>query len=249
MTKASPFATPLKENVDLSLRLNRMWDSAVAANNQNILALISINPGRRLLDLGCDDGSWTLELGKRALSDDLSGIELVAERATLARRRGVDAIIADLAEALPFPDASFDLVHANQVIEHVSDIDCLLIETMRVLKPGGHAIYSTENGSSWINIGAAILGWQIFSLTNVSSIKLGIGNPLALHREETGYSSTLTHKTIFNYRGLIEVFTAHGFNFCDIKGAGYFPLPAFLGGIDARHAHFLSIKLQKPLDR
>jgi 2-polyprenyl-3-methyl-5-hydroxy-6-metoxy-1,4-benzoquinol methylase len=153
---------------------------------------------------------------------------------------------SDLGKPFPFAAASFDLLHANQVIEHVPDVDLFVSEVARVLRPGGRAILSTENGSSWVNIGAAILGWQIFSLTNVSTKQLGIGNPLAIHRGERGELASWTHKTIFNFRGLKELCAAHGFTSIRILGAGYFPLPALLGSLDPRHAHFMTLTAEKP---
>jgi ubiquinone/menaquinone biosynthesis C-methylase UbiE len=45
--------------------------------------------------------------------------------------------VANLDEGWPFEDESFDLVHANQVIEHVGRLDHFVEETRRVLRPGG----------------------------------------------------------------------------------------------------------------
>jgi len=105
---------------------------------------------------------------------------------------------------------------------------------------------STENGSSWHNIFASIMGWQIFSSTNISSRASGIGNPLALHKNEVpklGWS----HKTIFNYRGFKDFFEIQGFKFHSMLGSGYYPLPATLGKLDVRHSHFITIVIKKPL--
>jgi SAM-dependent methyltransferase len=153
--------------------------------------------------------------------------------------------VSDLTDAFPFEDASFDLVHSNQVIEHVANIDHFLAETNRVLKVGGAAVISTENGSSWHNIFAAIMGWQIFSSTNVSGLSIGVGNPLALHRGTPLDLDTWTHKTIFNYRGLIEIPGLHGLTVVQTRGAGYYPFPAQVGRLDVRHAHFIAVKALK----
>jgi SAM-dependent methyltransferase len=145
----------------------------------------------------------------------------------------------------PFREGSFDLVHANQVIEHVTDVDHFLSETHRVLRVGGIAIVSTENGSSWHNIMAAALGWQIFSLTNVSGRVRGVGNPMALHRGAPQDLQSWRHRTIFNYRGLIEFMAVHSLAVVSVAGAGYHPLPPQLGRIDVRHSHFITVKAIK----
>lgn len=139
------------------------------------------------------------------------------------------------------------MVHANQVIEHVADVDHFAQEVYRILKPGGHAIISTENASSWHNIFALLLGWQMFSLTNMSGKGGGIGNPFALHRGTAHEFKSWTHKTIFSLRGLSEFFGMHGFEVIKSTGAGYYPFPALLGSLDKKHSHFITILIRKPL--
>src|SRR5207237_1346369 len=78
---------------------------------------------------------------------------------------------------IPIRDESFDAISSNQVIEHLSDTDIFLAESFRVLRPGGHVVVSTENMSSWHNLAALLLGWQAFSLTNITDKRSGIGNP------------------------------------------------------------------------
>jgi ubiquinone/menaquinone biosynthesis C-methylase UbiE len=223
----------------------KQFDAAMKLNRQNILDMC---PHRvdTLLDLGCDDGEWSVQVANAAQAKTVQGVEIVPERASAAEERGIYVTRADLAANLPLPSAEFDLVHANQVIEHVADIDLFAAEIFRVLRPGGTVIISTENGSSWHNLFAMALGWQMFSLTNLSERRLGIGNPLALHRGESDHMKTWTHKVIFSYRGLREFFEAHGFYVQGIRGAGYYPLPAGLGRLDVRHAHFLTLVASRP---
>jgi SAM-dependent methyltransferase len=225
--------------------LNSMYTSAMIHNKKNILSFIYPKENLKILDLGCDDGVWTSELGAQAHSNELFGIEIVDAAAQLASKRGVVVKVADLSKDFPYDKDSMDIIHANQVIEHVPNIDHFMSSIYRVLKPGGQVIISTENGSSWCNIFAAIMGWQIFSLTNVSIVSGGIGNPLALHKS-SGSQSSWTHKTIFNYAGLRDLFGAYNFQFIEVKGAGYFPLPASLGSLDVRHSHFLALSARKP---
>ncbi len=226
--------------------LTRMYDNASELNRSNILDLVRRAGGQVFLDLGCDDGVWTQKMARGMSASEVHGVEVVEEAARKAAANGVRVVRADLGQPLSeLPSGRFDLVHANQVIEHVPNVDLFVSEVFRLLKPGGHAVISTENGSSWHNVFAAMLGWQIFSLTNVSSLRAGLGNPFAIQRGGTAYTGTWTHKTIFNYRGLLEMFEAHGFRETKIAGAGYFPLPAFLGRVDPRHSAFITILARK----
>ncbi|MBI4084077.1 MAG: methyltransferase domain-containing protein [Candidatus Lambdaproteobacteria bacterium] len=214
-------------------------------NKRNILDLLRRRSGAEFLDLGCDDGEWSITCANSIGTEKITGVDIVDTRLALAAARGVKSIKADLNARLPIPSDSYDLVHANQVIEHVADVDIFASEIARVLKPGGYAVISTENAASWCNVFACAMGWQMFSLTNLSSIRSGIGNPLAIHRGESVELSSWTHKTIFSYMGLIEFFEAHGLEVKQILGAGYFPLPSILGKLDVRHAHFITIQLLK----
>lgn len=223
-----------------------MYDNASELNRGNILGLVRRAGGGSLLDLGCDDGVWTQTMARAVGASEVHGVELVEEAAQSAERNGVEVVRADLGQPLTsLPSGRFDVVHANQVIEHVPNVDLFVSEVFRLLRPGGHAVVSTENGSSWHNVFAAVMGWQIFSLTNVSSLRAGLGNPFAIQRGGTPYTGTWTHKTIFNYRGLVEMFETHGFRDTVIAGAGYFPLPAFLGRLDPRHSAFITILARK----
>lgn len=225
----------------------RLYSKAAEVNQENLLNLVTRDSGASILDLGCDDGSWTTTLANRVRARHVCGVEIVPAQTTLAASRGIEVVQADLSRSLPFMDASFDMVHSNQVIEHVPDLDLFVAEAFRVLRPGGYALISTENASSWHNIAAAIMGWQIFSATNVSKLRAGLGNPLALHRGSGEIDPSWTHKTVMNYRGLVELLQAHEFVIARVLGAGYHPFPARIGRIDVRHAHFLAVRAGKPL--
>ena len=176
----------------------------------------------------------------------LYGIEIVDERRETALRKGIIAQTGDLNEPFPFQDDFFEIVHANQVIEHLKDTDHFIKEIWRVLKPGGYAVICTENLSSWHNIFSLLFGWQPFSLSNVCEKRFQIGNPLAIHHGDAPTKpQSWQHHRVFAYRGLKEIFVAHGFEAEPIKGSGYFPLPARLSKLDPRHAAFLTLKVRK----
>ncbi len=62
-----------------------------------------------------------------------------------------------MATALPFADASFDLITSNMVFEHLARPDAALSEIRRVLKPGGHVIFHTPNQLDIVSIVAALV--------------------------------------------------------------------------------------------
>lgn len=223
----------------------RLFDQSYQQNGRNICYLLQGLPGGgTVCDLGCDDGTWTAEVATAARAATVMASEIVPERAALARRRGIHAEVADLNGVWSFADNTFDIVHANQVIEHVYDTDHFVQETRRILKPGGVALVSTENLASWHNIGALLFGWQPFSSTNISAST--IGNPLALWRGREGNSlRSWQHQRLFSYRGLKELFTQHGFRVEKIMGAGYYPLPAVVGTLEPRHSHFITVQARK----
>lgn len=219
----------------------------MASNLDNIVALFDRETEHTLLDVGCDDGRRTLMFARAIGTTKLHGVEIVPERAAEAEQRGIAVSQADLNERLPYEDESFDVVVSNQVIEHLADTDTFVAEIGRVLRPGGYAVTSTENLASWHNIGALLLGWQPFSLTNVSRVRKGLGNPLAIHRDEGGLTlETWQHLRVFGYRGLRELFEAHGLAVQEVRGAGYYPLPRRMARLDPRHAAFLTVKARKP---
>ncbi|WP_318011394.1 methyltransferase domain-containing protein [Actinotalea sp. M2MS4P-6] len=106
--------------------------------------LPELRPGQRLLDVGCGPGTITLDLARAVAPGEVVGVD--ASDAVLAEARlladaagdvpGLSFRAAD-AMALPFPDASFDVVHAHQVLQHLPDPVRALREMRRVVRPGG----------------------------------------------------------------------------------------------------------------
>lgn len=226
----------------------RMFARAMDDNISQIagyLDSVGTGTGSRILDLGCGDGDAYVRYAPRG--SRLFGIEGSPADAAAAAARGIRVIVGDLDGVLPFKDGSFDVVTSNQVIEHLSDTDSFVSETWRLLRPGGCVAASTENLSSWHNIGSLLLGWQAFSLTNVSQIKAGLGNPFAVVRSDhTGLGPGWQHRRIFSYRGLLELFRCHGFTDVGVRAAGYYPLPTRAARLDPRHAAFLTVVGRRP---
>jgi len=230
----------------LARMMRRRWDEAEVSYHAKILESLDRDPSAVVLDIGCDDGAWTDEVRRRigVPPHHVYGLELVHARAERARRRGFHVRTGDLEERWPFADGAFDVVHANQVIEHVKALDHFVTELRRVLAPGGTAIICTENLASWHNVAALALGYQPFSLTNISNVR-PIGNRFALHAGEKPRAESWQHVHVLTMVGLREIFAAHGLPVTASWGTGYYPFPrrlaSSLAAHDPRHAHFIAV--------
>jgi SAM-dependent methyltransferase len=228
-----------------------LWTDAEADYRAHILDVVARERPADLLDLGCDDGSFTEQLTKAAGGvSHAAGVEIVEEARREAHRRGIEAVPGDLNAELPFESGSFDLVHANQVIEHVVMLDTFVEEIWRVLRPGGSAVVCTENLASWHNVAALVLGYMPFSLTNISTRGV-IGNPFGLADTQANeLEPSWFHTRVLTAIGLAHIFAAHGFDVVERFGSGYHPLPPRLARRaarrDGRHAAFIGVVARKP---
>ena len=106
--------------------------------NSAAYILPHVRPGVRLLDVGCGPGTITADFARRLRSGNVVGVDASAEIVTAARRDHPNVVfaVADVYH-LPFHDASWDIVHAHQLLQHVADPVAALREMRRVVKPGG----------------------------------------------------------------------------------------------------------------
>ena len=112
------------------------------AENSAGYLLATLRPGLDLLDVGCGPGTITVDLAQRVAPGRVVGVDVSPEPLNEARaaaeRAGaqVTFVVGDV-YALDFPDANFDVVHAHQVLQHLTDPVAALREMARVCRPGG----------------------------------------------------------------------------------------------------------------
>ncbi len=99
-----------------------------------------VRPGAVLLDVGCGGGLLAPHLAGRGYHH--IGIDVGAVAAATARGHGVDAVVGDAA-ALPVADASADVVVAGEIFEHVVDLEAVVAEVARVMRPGATLVCDT----------------------------------------------------------------------------------------------------------
>jgi ubiquinone/menaquinone biosynthesis C-methylase UbiE len=113
-------------------RVNR-WDPS---HLKRIDRLLPMEPGQRVLEVGCGQGHLTIRLAARGI--DIVGIDANPNAAEVS---GSDRVRHMRAEELEFDDAEFETIVSVHAIEHIPPLEKAVSEMARVLRPGGRALF------------------------------------------------------------------------------------------------------------
>lgn len=142
-------------------RVSSLGDITEALEHQVILHLTGPVAGKAVLDVGCGDGTL-LSVFRGLGADRIAGCDpdprMVERARTLLADKAADLRVAQ-AQALPFPDASFDVVTCITVLAFVPDAGAALREMARVLRPGGRLIIGDLGKWSYWAARRRIRGW------------------------------------------------------------------------------------------
>jgi ubiquinone/menaquinone biosynthesis C-methylase UbiE len=140
------------------------------AIRRKTLAVAKLQPGERVLDVGCGPGSLSLPAaGKVGAAGSVAGIDASPEMIAVARGKArkknldVDFRVAPV-EALPFADGEFDAVLSSLMLHHLpGDVrDAGFSEILRVLKPGGRFVaVDLRGGHSALNTMMGFFGHRM----------------------------------------------------------------------------------------
>jgi SAM-dependent methyltransferase len=109
---------------------------------------LGVGPGTRMIDVGAGAGRHSFEayrrgaditafdMDKEELENVTTMFEAMAEAGEVPETARAEAVAGD-ALALPYPDGTFDVVLASEILEHVPQDEAAIAELVRVLKPGG----------------------------------------------------------------------------------------------------------------
>jgi SAM-dependent methyltransferase len=113
------------------------------AENSAAFLLPHLRAGQSLLDIGCGPGTITVDLARLVAPGEVIGLDAAADVVTQAEELAAPAGLTNLRFevgdlfALRYEDHTFDVVHAHQVLQHLTDPVTALFELRRVLRPGG----------------------------------------------------------------------------------------------------------------
>jgi ubiquinone/menaquinone biosynthesis C-methylase UbiE len=175
-----------------SVMRNHTWRTA---ENSASYLLPELRAGMDVLDVGCGPGTITVGLGAHVPGGRVIGIDtsddVLTKAAELAVAQGVENVQFERADvlALPYSESSFDVVHAHQVLQHLSDPVTALREMRRVLRPGGVlAVRDADYGAMrWFPDSAGLDAWRSLYLTLTSHHHPDAGRRLLGWTQEAGF--------------------------------------------------------------
>lgn len=102
-----------------------------------------IGKGKKVLDVGCYDGTYSHIFLKQ--KNEVHGLDIHPETVKLAIQNGILSKVGNAEEKLPFLDSEFDAIYAGEIIEHLYETDLFVSELHRILKKNGILVISTPN--------------------------------------------------------------------------------------------------------
>lgn len=123
----------------------------------------------KLLDVGCGPGHLMYFLPK-ANNLSVFGCDISENSLQRAREKGMKTVKCNLWEKFPFPDESFDVIVASEVIEHIYDTETFIRELKRIMKKDGILIITTPNVAS---LGRRVM--LLFGMNPILEYKLSGG--------------------------------------------------------------------------
>jgi SAM-dependent methyltransferase len=143
------------------------WNDAFTAFLEETLRP---RPGKRILHVGCGNGTAEVSLSRRRLTQvELFGVDLVPERVRQAREvtRGINTQVGYAAAdacSLPFPDAAFDSTYCVAVLQHIRDIPHALSEFARVTRAAGRVLVVEPDNAARYWFSSLPSGMQAFEI-------------------------------------------------------------------------------------
>ncbi len=125
----------------------------VSNNADRLLSFINVRPGEHYLDVGTGNGLAAIHVA-RTYHLDVMGVDIDPEQIRLAaaKAQGIEGVEFSTQDAtqLPFQDGEFDIVFTSKALHHVPNWQDAIVEMVRVLKPGGHLLFTDFVFPAWM---------------------------------------------------------------------------------------------------
>ncbi|KKQ25792.1 MAG: Methyltransferase type 11 [Candidatus Woesebacteria bacterium GW2011_GWA1_37_8] len=135
-------------NNKLNLLLTNTADMALKRRAKVIVEMLNIQPGDKILDVGCGDGYYLHLMSNLGIQINLYGCDFDKASLVSAKNylnKNISLVEADLMSSLPYESSTFDKVVMSEVCEHLPNPIYGLNEVNRVLKKGGVVVISVPN--------------------------------------------------------------------------------------------------------
>lgn len=179
------------------------------AENSAAYLLPSLQPGQSVLDVGCGPGTITADFALLVAPGTVVGIdasaEVVEQAARSAEGSGLSNLRFEVGDlfAPEYPDASFDVIHLHQVLQHLGEPAAALVALRRVLAPGGvlAARDSDYSAFTWAPADPALDRWMelYLAVTDRNGHDACIGPRLMGHALDAGFGSVEVSSSTWTY--------------------------------------------------
>lgn len=171
-----------------------------------------LQPGMRVLDVGCGPGSMTLGIAGRIGDGRVTGLDLDESQVKLAQQSATERGVSNAsfrsgsAYELPFDDAQFDAVFSHALIEHLSEPVRAMRQFLRVLKPGGVMGVATPDWSGFLygpltpEMRAAVKAYEALQVGNGGDVN--VGHKLSQYAIDAGFERVVMRARYENFEPL-----------------------------------------------
>ncbi|MFC1646350.1 class I SAM-dependent methyltransferase [Candidatus Omnitrophota bacterium] len=197
----------MESKVKIFLKLVTKFDLATSLfRSFELISIKQVLKGLKIenpiLDIGCAEGNIADEVFK---NNRVFGLDNELGYLSIAKKKGLyTSLVAADARNMPFRDNTFGFLFSNSVLEHIIDLDCVLDESKRILKPGGVFLFTAPNN----NFAFCLFFYQLLKLLGFKSLAL---------KYTKERNKRLNHFHLYSQETWADLINKHGFRVISMK--------------------------------